>query len=216
MNLACVLTCLASLFSGSPAAAVGEPPTVLLLPGGGWQHSDAEAMAPWVRDFEAHGIRARVVTYPTWDVLNAIRTVGEIADAEQGPVVAYGISAGGTIAAALAASGHVAGAVNVAGPTDLTRWVTPSGLEMMDRLGMTVADRRAASPYWRLDGRQSPQLVQCGAADVLVTCEQGLNYVRAAKRGQRDTRLQVMINGHVQSWRDRVVAREWIAARWPS
>lgn len=217
MKLSCLVTCVVSLFSSAPAPAAGAP-TVLLLPGGGWQHADAETMEPWAQDFEAHGIRALIVTYPLRDVLGAIRAVGDVvvAERERGPVIAYGISAGGTIAAALAANGRVSGAVNVAGPTDFTRWATPTGSQIMGELGMSWEQRRESSPFFRLNGRQSPQLVQCGALDLLVTCDQGVGYVRAAKRGQRDTRLQVMANGHAQSARDRRVAREWVAARWPN
>lgn len=192
-------------------------PLVLLLPGGGWQHADPSTMAPWVADFAAHGIRARAITYPLRDVLAAIEYVREVAAAEPGPVVAYGISAGGTIAAALAAQGAVAGAVNIAGPTDFTRWVSPFGSPIMGQIGMrTYAQKRAASPYWMLAGHQAPQLVQCGAADPLVELPQCQRYAAAAFKGQPDTRLMVMANAHAQSSRDRQVAREWIAARWPT
>lgn len=196
--------------------AAHESVLVLLLPGGGWQNADPATMAPWVHDFAAHGIRAHAITYPLRDVPAATEYVRQVAAAEAGPVVAYGISAGGTIAAALAATGDVAGAVNIAGPTDFTRWVTPAGITIMRQIGMrTMAQKRAASPYWRLNGRQAPQLVQCGVADPLVEYTQCVRYASAAFKAQPDTRLMAMANAHAQSSRDRILAREWIAARWP-
>lgn len=209
----------------SAPASAGQPrsieqrraPLVLLLPGGGWQHADPETMRPWLTDFAAHGIRARAITYPLKNVIAAIDAVRQDAAAEPGPVIAYGISAGGTIAAALAATGDVAGAVNIAGPTDFTRWMSPAGLQIMRQIGMrTPAQKRAASPYWRLNGLQSPQLVQCGIADPLVEYTQCARYASAAYNSQRDTRLQPMVNAHAQSSRDRMIAREWIAAHWPA
>lgn len=191
-------------------------PLVLLLPGGGFQHADPRTMDPWIQDFQKHGIRARAINYPLRSVLAAIEHVRRIAAAEPRPVVAYGISAGGTIAAALAATGDIAGAVNIAGPTDFTRWVTPAGITIMHQIGMTTREQqRAASPYRMLAGHQAPQLVQCGLADPLVTWDQCQRYAAAAFKGQPDTRLMSMLNAHAQSPRDRNIAREWIHARWP-
>jgi acetyl esterase/lipase len=209
----------AAAASGSQGAVHEAPagPLVLLLPGGGWQRADPATMDPWVRDFRQHGIRARAITYPLKDVAGAIEYVRRVAEREPGPVVAYGISAGGTIAAALAAQGAVAGAVNIAGPTDFERWVTPSGIQIKRQIGMrTRAQMRAASPYWMLAGHQSPQLVQCGAADPLVSFDQCQRYAAAAFNGQPDTRLQAMAAAHNQWSVDRARAREWIAARWPT
>lgn len=192
-----------------------RPVTVLLLPGGGWQHADPATMEPWIQDFAAHGIRARAITYPLKNVIAAIDAARQVAVAEPGPVVAYGISAGGTIAAALAATGDVAGAVNIAGPTDFTRWISPAGLQIMRQIGMrTYAQKRAASPYWRLNGRQSPQLVQCGAIDPLVEETQCERYTSAARRGNPDTTLRRMLDAHHQSGTERDAAREWIVRRW--
>jgi translation initiation factor 2 alpha subunit (eIF-2alpha) len=82
---------------------------------------------------------------------------------------------------------------------------------------MSRADRRTASPYYRLDGRQSPQLLLYGDVDLLVPLEQGINYYRAAAKGQSDTSLRIMsLTPHtIPPPRYRVQAREWIQARWP-
>lgn len=194
------------------SAASESKPIVILLPGGGWQTSYPATMQPWVDDFRSHGIQARAISYPTGNVVRAIDYVRSVVAAERGPVVLYGISAGGTIAAAIAAEGSVAGAVNLVGPTDFTRW-TGMGLVYMREIGMTTyAQKRAASPYWRLT-QPSPQLQQCGLADPLVTYEQCLRYDDAARKLQPDTRLDALVNGHSQSAAERAVAREWVAAR---
>lgn len=191
--------------------------TVIVLSGGGFINSSAAMMKPWVDDFHAHGIRAFAMDYPTRDPLAAYAAVKARADQITGPVIVYGISAGGVIAAYLAADGAVDGGVNVVGPTDFEHWLSPTGMDIMPRIGLhTREQKRAASPLWRLNGQQTAQLVQCGVADPIVNViEQCQRYVNAAKRGNADTRLQIMANAHGQSPADRAVARRWIQARWP-
>lgn len=189
-------------------------PLVLLLPPGGFQHADPATMRPWVDDFRAHGMEARAISYPLRTVVGAIEYVAGIAASEPRPVIAYGLSAGGTIAAGAAATGAVEGAVSIAGPMDFTRWVSPAGLKIMRDIGMTsYAQKRAASPFWLLNGRQAPQLVQCGVADPLVEETQCERYASAAWRGNRDTTLRRMVDAHHQSSAERDVAREWIVRR---
>lgn len=195
-------------FAGTAQAAAGK---VLLLPGGGWQnYSD---MRPWERDFEAHGIDAEIVYYPLRDVNRAISYVRARARAHPGPVIPYGLSAGGTIAAALAAEGSVRAGVNIVGPTDFTRW-TGAGLVVMRQIGMTSYwHKRSASPYWRLGPWASPVLQQCGIADPLVTYEQCWRHHTGSRRYQRDTRLDPMLDGHHQTPWDRNAARRWVIQR---
>lgn len=193
-----------------PAAAEGRG-KVLLLPGGGWQtYTD---MRPWERDFEAHGVDAEIIYYPLRDVSRAIDHVRAVAQAHLGPVIPYGVSAGGTIAAALAAEGSVRAGVNVIGPTDFTRW-TGAGLIYMRQIGMTTYEqKRAASPYWRLGPWASPVLQQCGLFDPLVTYEQCWRHHTGSRRYQPDTRLDPMLNAHHQHGWDRAAARRWVVQR---
>lgn len=189
-------------------------PTVILLPGGGWETAYPATMQPWVDDFRAHGIRAFAISYPLRDVPGAIRYVRDVAVTEPPPVILYGISAGGTLAAAVAADGGVAGAVDVVGPTDFTRWAGAGHLYMRQIPMNSYAQKRAASPYWRLTPEASPQLIQCGVADPIVTFDQCLRYAHAARLLQPDTRLDTLIQAHAQWPRDRDAARAWITARW--
>lgn len=209
------VACVTAIGAQPSQASVPTPGVVILLPGGGWQNAYPSMMQRWVDDFEAHGIRARAITYPLRDVVAAINHVREVVKAEPGPVVVYGASAGGTLAAAIGAEGIVAGAVNLFGPTDFTRW-TGAGLIYMREIGMTTYEqKRAASPYWRLSQyvTPSPQLQQCGLVDPLVTYEQCIRYHDGAKRLQPDTRLDPMLNAHDQSPQDRAKAREWVRQR---
>lgn len=192
---------------------------VLLLHGGGWQSGDPTSMYPYRDDFEAHGYRTRVVAYPLGNVTNSIDYVDAIAQQERlggDPVIAYGISSGGTIAAALAAAGRVDGGVNVVGPTDFTTWVSPVGLAIMLLANMSEAEKQSASPYWRLHGQQTPQLLQCGLVDPITTYDQCTRYTTLAQQGNPDTTLQAMLNAHAQWPADRDRARAWVQARWPS
>jgi pimeloyl-ACP methyl ester carboxylesterase len=194
-----------------PSLSRAQPP-IILLHGGGWQGGSPGSMQPWEDDFRAHGYtNVYKLAYPFGNVLAAINDVKAQAVALPQPVVAYGISAGGTIAAALAASGDVAGAVNVIGPTDLVNW--PTGATIMAGLDMTEEEKRAASPLYRLSDVR-PQLHQAGAVDPIVPYDQALRYNRAARRLQSDATLQTLANAHGQLEYERANARNWIEARW--
>ncbi|MEA2221360.1 MAG: hypothetical protein QOJ35_3986 [Solirubrobacteraceae bacterium] len=202
----------------APAGAQAAP-VVLLLHGGGWQSGGSASMIPYRDDLEAHGYRTRLVDYPLGSVTRAIDYTDAIAQAERlrgEPVIAYGLSAGGTIAAALAAAGRVDGAIDVVGPTDFTRWVSPVGIAIMLTLGMSEAEKRSASPAWRLNGLQTPQLLQCGLVDPITTYDQCTRYVSLARSGNTDTTLQTMVNAHGQWDGDGDLARAWLQARWPA
>jgi len=199
--------------------------TVLVLHGGGFIGGGPGSVEPLAADLRAAGYNAIAVDYrtenPRGNVLGEIATVHRHAKAAEarGPVVAYGVSAGGTLAAALAARGEVAGAVVAGAPTNLLTWVglapVATGL-LWSRMGMDRAARREASPYYRLNGRQSPQLLLYGDIDPTVPIEQGLNYLRVASGGQPDTTFTLMgISPHTFGPSYRVVAKQWIQARWP-
>jgi acetyl esterase/lipase len=202
-----------------PAPAHAAAPTILLLHGGGWQSGGSAEMNPWREDFEAYGYRTRLVDYPLGNVTRSIDYTDAIAQQERlagRTVIAYGISAGGTIAAALAAAGRVDGAVDVLGPTDFVRWISPVGRYIKLAAHMTEAEKRSASPLRRLNGQQTPQLLQCGVADPLTTFDQCSRYVDRAARGNPDTTMQLMPNAHGQWGADRDHARRWVQARWPA
>jgi acetyl esterase/lipase len=203
----------------APANAEARAPMILLLHGGGWLGGTPGSMTPWKEDFRAHGYRTRIVAYPLGSVARSIRHVEAIAVEERArgdSVIAYGMSAGGSIASALAATGRVDGAVNVNGPTDFTRWVSPVGVVIMLAAQMGAHEQRAASAYWRLNGRQAPQLLQCGWADPVTTYDQCTRYVAKAALGNADTKLHATLNAHSQWLSDRDRARAWVQARWPA
>ena len=199
--------------------------TILLLHGGGFNGGEPATVEPLAADLRGAGYHVIVVPYrdenPNGNILGEIATVNRYAKdaAAKGPVIAYGVSAGGTLAGALAARGEVAGAVVAGAPTNLLTWFCPSPLTLPSYwagLGMSTADRRAASPYFRLNGRQSPQLLLYGDIDPLVTINQGLDYNRAARKGQADTTFTLMtLSPHAYYDQYRVKARQWIQKRWP-
>lgn len=217
---AIVLALIGSL--AMPSSAFANP-TVLLLPGGGWQAANPADMAPWVDDFTRHGIRSIAIGYPLRDVNVATHYAARVAARLPKPVVAYGISAGGTIATALAADGRVAGAVNVVGPTNLKTWGTPAGKYI---LGLLPAfDRRAASPFYDLTRDASPMLLQCGTLDPLVPCgrdpkakgSQSAAFAKRARRFQLDVHVSRMTGvAHGQLRSGMRVARRWIERRFPT
>lgn len=206
--------------------AIATTVTILLLHGGGFIGGNPSSVAPLANDLRAAGYDVIAVDYrtenPNGNVLGEIATVRRRVQAVEGrgPVVLYGISAGGTLAAALAATGEVAGAVVAGGPTNLVSWVGLSPLPTAgywSDMGMDRDARRAASPYYRLNGDQSPQLLLYGDIDLIVPIDQGLNYLRAAQRAQPDTTFQLMSVSPHAFWPSyRNVARQWIQSRWPA
>jgi acetyl esterase/lipase len=198
---------------------------IMLLHGGGFNGGLPASVAPIASDLRGAGYNVIAVPYrdenPTGNILGEIATVRRYArDAgRNGPVVAYGVSAGGTLAAALAARGDVAGAVVAGGPTNLLTWICLSPLttpSYWKSLGMSTADRRAASPFFRLDGHQSPQLLLYGDVDLLVPIDQGITYFHAARLRQADTKFTLMpVSPHMFRAPYVDEAREWIQQRWP-
>jgi acetyl esterase/lipase len=209
-----------------PAMVLATTVTVLMLHGGGFVGGSPASVQPLADDLRAAGYNAIAVDYrsenPTGNVLGEIATVRRrvMEFEERGPVIAYGVSAGGTLAAALAARGEVAGAVVAGGPTDLLSWIGLSPLptpQYWRRMGMDTTARRLASPIHRLNGDQSPQLLLYGDIDPLVPITQGLDYERAARRGQPDTSLTIMTLSPHAFWPSyRLRAKAWIQARWPA
>jgi acetyl esterase/lipase len=202
------LTLLGAL--GVPATASSSP-TVLLLHGGGGLSGSAASMGPWTQDFRAHGVSAVAVDYPLGDVAAAQRYVDIVASRLPRPVVAYGVSAGATLSASLAARGRVAGAVNVVGPMNLATWDTPVARILTGML--PGLDRRATSPVMQLSPLAAPTLNQCGATDSWVPCSQAAEFTLAALRYQRDTGMSIMPGAHGQSPAGMWEARRWIERR---
>jgi acetyl esterase/lipase len=199
--------------------------TILLLHGGGFNGGDPSTVAPIASDLRDDGYRVIVVPYlarnPTGNILGEIATVKGYADNAKlrGPVVTYGVSSGATLAAALASRGEVDGAVVAGGPMNLLSWFSLDGYLASQRywteLGMTREDRVSASPYYRIAGKQSPQLMLYGDIDPLVNVEQGISYARVSRSGQPDTSLKIMpIAPHTYAERFRRHARAWIRQRW--
>ncbi|HEY1538731.1 MAG TPA: alpha/beta hydrolase [Solirubrobacteraceae bacterium] len=200
--------------------------TILLLHGGGFVGGTTQEVKPFADDLRDAGYHVVVVDYladnPNGNVLGEIGTVKRAADAARadGPVVAYGLSAGATLAADLAARGEVDGAVVAGGPTDLLTWFCLSPLTSAGYwagLGMTPTDRRAASPQFLLDGHPSPQLLMYGDIDPLVQINQGLDYYDAARKQQPDTQFVLMpVAPHTFRQPYPTEAKQWIEARWPA
>ena len=193
--LATLVGCVAA--SQAQAAA----PMVLLLHGGGWQSGDPTSMSPTATSSRPTAIGRGVVAYPLGGVTASIDYADAIAWEERlvgEPVIAYGISSGGTIAAALAAAGRVDGGVDVLGPTNFTTWLSPVGQLVMLLVNMSEAEKVSASPYYRLNGQQTPQLLQCGLLDPLTTYDRCTSYTAQAQQGNPDTTLQAMLNAHAR------------------
>lgn len=223
-------TALLSGCAGSDRDEQSKRATVLFLHGGAWVGGTPAELEPLAAKYRTLGYNAISVNYRDGDnnILHLIDNVqAEVSKhQDKGPVVLYGVSAGGTLAAALAANGKVDGAVVIGAPTDLPTWSANPyqgslARKVLNALGMTPAQVREASPIGRLSGRPAPQLLQYGDSDEFVPPQQGATYARAARKLQADIKFETMggvdhtaalaytpaYAGHAQAW---------IQQRWPA
>jgi acetyl esterase/lipase len=122
----CVMGALTIAFAAAPvtAPALASRPTVLLFHGGGFVFGEASAEHGNALFYRRNGFNAVSVEYPLGDLPAAHRmaTVTARRYARHGAVVAAGTSAGGGIAAYLAAAGVVRAAVGVCPLTNYVVW----------------------------------------------------------------------------------------------
>jgi pimeloyl-ACP methyl ester carboxylesterase len=148
------------------------------------------------------------VAYPAGRPARAYRYVRAIARARHGPVVAYGFSSGGYIAARLAAQGDVRAAVTVAGVYHLDAWARFSHFPHISRvlLGLTTAaDRRSGE--LRPGPRAAPHLMLHGDRDLTTPLADARAYAREDPRA----RLVVMHGvGHEEPTGPVLQALRWL------
>ena len=102
---------------------------MLVIHGGAFITGDPDGMAPQVAIARrlAPDAEVRSVGYPLGSPTRAYRAVRRVARRHDGPVVAYGFSAGGYLAARLAARGDVLAAASFAGLYDLDAFARRQG-----------------------------------------------------------------------------------------
>jgi len=216
---------------GEPAPAprpVGQV-TVLFLHGGAWVAGTSGEFEPLASKYRALGYNAISIEYRDGNnnILHLIDNVqAQVSKYKPlGPVVLYGSSAGGTLAAGVAATGKVDGAVVIGAPTDLVSvsanpYLGNAAKKILDALGMTRKELREASPISRLGRRPAKQLLHYGDRDLLVPLEQGTTYARAARKRQPETRIEILRGidhsgslVYTPRYADRALA--WIRRHWP-
>ena len=109
------------------------------------------------------------------------------------PVFAYGESAGGNLAEMLAVRDRIEGSVAVAAPANLLAWAR-GNRRYWRLLGMSRADRRSASPLFRIGQHPRPLLLLHSPSDDIVPFEQS----RRLARTLPDTRLIRLSRGHLE------------------
>ena len=204
--------------------------SILFVHGGGWAGGSSAELEPLAIKYRGLGYNAISIEYrdANNNILHQIDNVqAQVSKYRaKGPVVLYGVSAGGTLAAALAAGGKVDGAVVVGAPTDLPAWSSNPyrgflARKVLQALGMTPAEVRDASPTTRLTGRPAPQLLQYGDSDRLVPLQQRTSYARAAQELQPDIKVETLRGVahsaalvYTPSYAEH--ALDWIRQRWPA
>jgi dienelactone hydrolase len=168
--------------------------------------------------FARRGFRASELTVPVRDLPGAVRAA-QVAARRGGSfgrrVYAFGLSAGGTLAALLAVEGQVDGAVAVAAPTNLLDWA-PGGAAARERwrnaaaywreVGATRPERRAASPVHQVTRRAAPLLLLHSREDEIVPFAQA----RALQREHPLARLRRLRGHHLQSQAFLAPALAWL------
>jgi len=129
--------------------------SILFVHGGAWAGGSPAELEPLAVKYRGLGYNAISIEYRDGNnnILHQIDNVqAQVSKYRaRGPVVLYGVSAGGTLAAALAAAGKVDGAVVVGAPTDLPTWSSNPyrgffARKVLEALGMTPAEVRDACP----------------------------------------------------------------------
>jgi acetyl esterase/lipase len=143
---------------------------VLLHPGGFVLGATAHRLRTLCRPWARAGFDVVAVDLPLADVpgdLRRARAATRALRATEGrrPVLAYGESTGGTLAAWLAVRHHVDAAAAVAAPSDLLTWQTDA--YWTDLVHLDRAGRRAASPLRRI-ARPAPLLLLHSPDDTAV------------------------------------------------
>lgn len=188
---------------------------VLVLHGGGWDSGHPSSMDPTVKALNARGIVAKSIPYTLGDLPAAVQDVSDavrICRHYYRHVALYGFSAGGTIAALLAARGEVDRAVIESSPSDLLTWrsIDPryGNAAHYARVGVGSKALRARYSPARAASRPAPMLALYGEADRLVPLEQGRRLAKAT-----GARLIVKRNGlHQVDVRYRTSAFKFLAA----
>lgn len=202
----------------------GWRPAVLLIHGGGWaQGSGRRGMAAIAKGLAERGyvvvnVEYRVLPYwqfpaPLEDLRAAYRSlVRRAADyrVDTNRIAAFGYSAGGHLAALLAATGAEAGvqlrAVVAGGtPADLSRY--PNEPVVLSFLGGQLASMPervvAASPALNIDAKDPPVFLYHGARDEVVPLADAQAYQRAlAAAGVRSELYVVRGGDHSRSATD--------------
>ena len=128
------------------AASAKDRPLVMLVHGGGFVSGapqDLERQAAAMRRV-APRAKVRSVAYTLGTPTRAYEDVRAIARRHDGPVAAFGVSAGGYLAARLAAEGEVTAAVSVGGLYDLPAYARHVRMGVWGRaiLGIETAEGR--------------------------------------------------------------------------
>lgn len=157
---------------------------VLWFHGGGWSHGSPDnCNAAWMRE---HGYKIRRVTYRlapahTWpaQLEDATEAVDAAREEFPGvPVVAVGYSAGGHLAACLAALGRADAAIANGAPLDMAM-VHNEPLRASVEAVLGECPYRDASPVHMVTGRSAPVLVIHGTVDMTVPQEHAIAFKAA-------------------------------------
>lgn len=159
------------LFGLMGVSDVSARPKVMLFAPGGFLERQPIGYAK--RALRDAGYKPLAARYPTHDLVGADRYAQRFALQHPRARIAVGFSAGGTLAANLAARGLVDRAVTVSAIGDLARWCGdgPEARRYFEgELGATMADRRRLSPnrLFRKYGPHRKMLIIHSPADWFV------------------------------------------------
>lgn len=179
---------------------------VLLIHAGGWVSGTPADEAPIAASLQRAGLETQAVAYPLNDpsaAFAAVDAAAREARRTHARVLAYGQSAGATMAAWLAARGKVDAAVVWEGPTDLLTW---QGAAAWPR-----AARARLSPARRVRRSCAPQLLVYGTRDQFVPLGQMRGYRARLRAAGCAVRSVVMPGRHHWYYADYdAVAQRWL------
>lgn len=186
---------------------------LLLHPGAFWIGLLPAQLAGTCRAFADPALRVVAVDYPLRDLAGAVAAARHAAarlHERMGhrPVFAYGESAGGTLAALLAAGGRVDAAVAVAPLSNLLTWHDGDVSYWRDTMRATRAQRRAASPIFAIT-RPSPLLLLHSPEDSVVPFADSIELFERYPTAT----LMALRGEHLHDRTAAKLARRWIRRR---
>lgn len=209
------------------ASQLMPTPGIVLVHGGGFTGGSTSTMEDESASFRSAGYKTLNCNYSLTNIGQAITDVHNCVKTfkDQGrKVILWGESAGGTLAEAVGVTGYADAVVAAASPTNFLNWKAPDGewfgtdiwWANAFTVPVTLEQRRAWSPLFRIDSDSAPLLLFHSNNDTLVGLEQPTQLYQALQARGREVGFVPMGDSyHSFTGGYQAIAANWVTSRWP-